>query len=110
MQQVIRKQHCAPAMIANKQCGRSSPPRCRSQGYRLLTVELGLSNNLAEELSEVWQVLAQEAGFEDNGLAGVVGSQLAAEEFGFASKAESRALDSVLDHKTVAVSTLVDPG
>lgn len=47
-----------------------------------LTSVLGVGDNLAEELSEVWKVVAEELGLNDESLAGVVGKQLAAEQLG----------------------------
>lgn len=47
-----------------------------------LTSVLGVGDNFAEELGEIWQVVAEELGLNDEGLAGVVGKQLASEELG----------------------------
>ncbi len=45
-----------------------------------LTGVLGVRDNLAEQLGEVWEVVAEELGLDDEGLAGVVGEQLTSEE------------------------------
>lgn len=57
---------------------------------------LGLRDDLGKELGEVGEVLAEEGGLEDDGLAGVVGLQLAAEELGLAGDAEGGSLVGVL--------------
>lgn len=72
------------------------PPPPRLPIYRL-TGELGLGNNLGQELGEVGQVLAEEVGLEDNSLTGMVGGQLAAEELGLAGDTEGGALRGVLN-------------
>jgi len=55
-----------------------------------------LREDLSKELGEVGEILSEEAGLENESLSGVVGVQLAAEEFGFSCDPESRALGSVL--------------
>ena len=55
-----------------------------------------MGENLAEKLGEVGKILAEEAGLQNKGLAGVVGSQLTTEELGFAGDAEGGALSGVL--------------
>jgi len=55
-----------------------------------LTGVLGHGNDLGQELGKVRQVLAEEAGLENQGLSGVRGRQLTAQEFGFARDAEGR--------------------
>lgn len=57
---------------------------------------LGLGDDLGKELGEVGEVLAEEGGLEDEGLAGVVGLQLAAEELGLADDTEGGSLVGVL--------------
>lgn len=60
------------------------------------TGEAGLRDDLGEKLGEVGKVLAKEAGFENEGLAGVVRVQLATEEFSLSRDAEGRSLVRVL--------------
>lgn len=48
------------------------------------TQVLGLGGNLSEELDEVWQVISEEFGSNDEVLAGVVGLKLRAQQLGFA--------------------------
>lgn len=47
-----------------------------------LTSVLGVGDNLAEELGEVWEIVTEKLGLNHKGLAGVVGKQLAPEELG----------------------------
>lgn len=63
---------------------------------RSLTGILGLRNNLGQQLGEVGQILAEEAGLEDQGLSGVRRVQLATKEFGFAGDTESRSSLGIL--------------
>jgi hypothetical protein len=58
-------------------------------GKSSLTGVLGLSHNFAEKLREVRKVLSEEAGLEDDGLAGVRSSQLTTEQLGLAGDAKS---------------------
>jgi hypothetical protein len=55
-----------------------------------LTGILGLGHNLGQELGEVGQIIAQEAGLDDESLAGVRGSQLASEKLRLAVDAQGR--------------------
>ena len=58
---------------------------------------LGGGGNLAEELDEVGQVVAQELGLEDQVLAGVERGELGAQELGFADNAQSGSSGGVLE-------------
>lgn len=61
-----------------------------------LTGVLGLGDNLGKKLSEVREIVLEEAGADDEGLAGVAGGQLATEELRFAVDAEGRSFLGVL--------------
>lgn len=61
-------------------CATHISPVLRIDLRASLTSVLGVGDNLAEKLGEVWQVVAEELGLNDEGLAGVVGKQLASEE------------------------------
>lgn len=61
-----------------------------------LTGVLGLCDNLGKKLSEVGEVVLQEAGADNEGLAGVTGSQLATKELGLAVDAQGRSFLGVL--------------
>ena len=52
------------------------------------TLVLGLAGDLAEELDEVGQVIAEELGLEDEVLARVVGGQGSSQKLGFADNAQ----------------------
>jgi hypothetical protein len=56
----------------------------------------GLRDDLGQELEEVREIGAEEAGLNNQSLTGVLGRQLAAEELGFADDAHSSALGGVL--------------
>lgn len=54
------------------------------------TQVLCLAGDLAEQLDKVGQVIAEELGFEDQVLAGVVAVQCSSQELGFADNAQRR--------------------
>jgi acyl-CoA hydrolase len=62
---------------------------CGASGLRegQPTLVLGGGDDLAEQLDEVGQVIAQELCFEDEVLASVIGVQFGPEELGFADNA-----------------------
>ena len=57
---------------------------------------LGLRDNLGKELGEVGQVLAEEAGLQNEGLPGVVRGQLASQELGLSCDSEGGSFCGVL--------------
>lgn len=67
-----------------------SPTNIHIHPMALLTEVLGLAGNLAEELDEVGQVIAEELCLEDEVLARVVGVEASSEKLGFADNAECR--------------------
>jgi hypothetical protein len=67
-----------------------SIPSCHVQTRVLPTLVLGGAGDLAEQLDEVGQVIAEELGLEDEVLAGVVGVEAGAQELGFADNAQRR--------------------
>ncbi len=57
---------------------------------------LGLGDNLGQQLGEVGEVLAEEAGLQDESLAGVVRGQLASEELRLSCDSEGGSFCGVL--------------
>jgi hypothetical protein len=62
----------------------------------MLTGVLGLGDDLAKELGEVWKVVAEELGLQHKRFTGVVGSQLTAQKLGLSLDAERGSLLRVL--------------
>lgn len=70
----------------------SFPPKPRKQ----LTTELSLAGNFGQQLCEVWEVIGEELGTEDDVFARVCRRDLAAQQLNLPSDAQSRTLECSL--------------
>lgn len=70
----------------------------------LPTLVLGGAGDLAEQLDEVGQVIAEELGLEHQVLARVVGVEAGAQELGFADNAQRRPSFGALEVRSVSLA------
>lgn len=77
-------------------CLAKSNQNINKQRCLLLTSILGLGYNFPKELGEVWQILSEELGLEDQGLSRVVCDQLTPQKLGFSCNSQCRSFFGVL--------------
>ena len=63
----------------------------------LLTIIFGLRDDFSKQFREIWQILSEEFGFDNEGFSGMVRDQLTSKQLRLSCNAKSRSFVGVLD-------------